>query len=162
MRPGLAGVGRLVDAVALDDVAAECPTPRRRCRRRRGSTGRSPTAPTDEHRDLAVGHRPPGRAAVGRLPQAAAGRAEVVLVRPRIAAGHRNRPAAARRPEAAPAQPPNGPGRRSTAVGRIATPSPRRTPPQASELISWVNILQLTPSRTRRSTEHTEHGARSE
>ena len=43
-------------------------------------------------------------AAVGRLPQTAAGGAHVVLVRPRRAADGGDRPAAARRSEAAPPQ----------------------------------------------------------
>jgi len=54
--------------------------------------------------DLSVGDRAPGHATVGRLPQTAAGCAHVVLVRPRDAAGDAERSAAARRPQAAPAQ----------------------------------------------------------
>ena len=73
VRPGLAGVGRLVDAVARHDVAADA---------------RLAHADVDDvgvrfgdgdradrrARDLAVGDRRPVRAAVGRLPEAAAGR----------------------------------------------------------------------------------------
>ena len=47
--------------------------------------------------DLTVGHRLPRRAAVGRLPQAAAGGAEVVLERTRGAAGDGDRAPAALR-----------------------------------------------------------------
>ena len=119
VRPGLAGVGRLVGPAALDDVAAKL-----------GFAG----ADVDDVRvrlgdgdgadrrvvDLAVRHRLPGDAAVGRLPQAAAGRAHVGLVRPRRAAGDRNRPAAARRTEAAPAQ--RAEGSRGYRLGRSAAP----------------------------------------
>ena len=96
VRPRLAAVGRAVDAVALDDVAAE---------------RHFPAADVDDvgialahaerahrrHRDLAVGHRRPRGAAVGRLPGAAADRAEPVLVRPGVAAADGDRAAAAGR-----------------------------------------------------------------
>ncbi len=97
-----AAVGRLVDAVALDDVAAKLRfaaadvddvgirvAHRQRADRRGG--------------DLAVGHRRPVGAAIGGLPRAAAGGAEPVFERPRVAAGGRDRSPAARRADAAPA-----------------------------------------------------------
>ena len=77
--PGLAGVDRPVDAVALHDVAAQLRLAHPDVDRRRVATATTAMAPTDELCDLAVGHRRPGRAAVGGLPQPAAGRAEVVL-----------------------------------------------------------------------------------
>ena len=100
--PLLAAVGGLVDAVALDDVAAQLRFTAadvddvgirlahgQRANRRAG--------------DLAVGHRRPVRAAVGRLPGSAAGRAKPVFERPRVAAADGQRPSAARRPNAPPA-----------------------------------------------------------
>src|SRR4029078_8176505 len=54
--------------------------------------------------NLAVGDRLPRDSCVGRLPETAAGRAHVVLVRPHRAAGHRDRAAAARGSETAPAE----------------------------------------------------------
>ena len=103
VRPRLAGVDRFVDAVALHDVAAD-----------------ARLAHTDEHDvgialgdrdgadrrafDLAVGHRIPRLAAVGRLPQSAADRPEVVLVNADRAARGRDRTAAAHGADAAPLQ----------------------------------------------------------
>ena len=103
VRPRLAGVGRLVGAAALNDVAADVRLAGADVDDvgiRGGDGDRADRRVVDQ----AVGHRLPGRAAVGRLPQAAAGRAHVVLVRPRRAAGDGNGAAAARGAETAPAQ----------------------------------------------------------
>ena len=103
MRPCLAAVRRLVRAVALNDVAANVCLAgadvdhvrvRRRDRDRANRRGV----------DQSVGDRPPGHAAVGCLPQTAAGGAHVVLVGSRDAAGHGNRSTAASRSHAAPAE----------------------------------------------------------
>ena len=92
--PGLAGVPAAVDAVAGQDVAADARLAgadedevgigfrhRDRAHRRR--------------RDLEVGDGIPVVAAVGCLPEAAAGRAEVGFVRPALDAGDRDGTAAA-------------------------------------------------------------------
>ena len=92
--PGLAGVAAAVHAVARQDVAADARlagadehevrvrlADRNRTHRRR--------------RDLEVGDGVPVVAAVGRLPEAAAGRAEVGLVRPALDAADRDGAAAA-------------------------------------------------------------------
>src|SRR5207247_6709240 len=101
MGPRLAGVGRLVDAVARHDVAADARLARAdeddvglRFRDGDGADRRAP--------DLAVGDGRPFRAAVDRLPQSAAGRAEVAFSRPPLHAGDGDRPAAAVRADAAP------------------------------------------------------------
>ncbi len=101
--PGLAAVGGLVDAVALLDVAAELGLARPDVDHVR--VGLADLDGADRRGvDLAVRHRLPGRAAVGRLPQPAAGRAEVVLQRPGGAAGHRRRATAAVGSDAPPSQ----------------------------------------------------------
>ena len=94
MGPGLARVSRLVDAVALHDVAPQrhlahpdVDHVRLRFRHRDGPDRRTP--------DLAVGHGLPRRAAVSGLPQAAPDRAEVVLQRAGRAAGDGQRAPAA-------------------------------------------------------------------
>ena len=101
MGPRLAGVGRLVDAVARHDVAADARLARAdeddvglRFRDGDGADRRAP--------DLAVGDGRPFRAAVDRLPQSAAGRAEVAFSRPPLHAGDGDRSAAAVRADAAP------------------------------------------------------------
>ena len=77
-----AAVGRLVDAVALDDVAAQL-------RFAAADVDDVGVRLADRQRadrrgaDLAVGHRRPVGAAVGGLPRAAAGGAEPVFERPR-------------------------------------------------------------------------------
>src|SRR5581483_5811398 len=78
--PGLAAVGRLVDAVALDGVAAQLGFAGAdvhnvgiRFGDGDGADGRA--------RDLAISDRTPGGAAIRGLPQAAAGSAEVILER---------------------------------------------------------------------------------
>src|SRR5579872_6030739 len=76
LRPGLPGVRRLVRAVTLDDVAANvrfaCADVDDVRARRSDGDGADRGA-----RDEAVGDGAPRIAAVGRLPQAAAGRAHV-------------------------------------------------------------------------------------
>ena len=103
VRPRLAGVGRLVDAVARLDVAADARLAHAdeddvRDRLRDGDRA------DRRARDLAVGDRRPVLAAVGRLPQTAAGRAEVADLRLALHAGDRDRSAAAIGPDAAPPQ----------------------------------------------------------
>ena len=103
VRPGLAGVGRLVDAVARLDVAADARLAHPDVDDV-GLDSDTATAPTDALRDLAIGDRRPCLAAVGRLPEAAARRAEVRRLRPALHAGDGDRAAAAIRPDAAPAK----------------------------------------------------------
>ena len=97
----LAGVGRLVDAVAGHDVAADARLARadehdvRVALRHRDGADRGAG-------DLPVGDRRPRLAAIGRLPESASGRAEVADVRLALDAGSRNRPSAAVRTDAAP------------------------------------------------------------
>jgi hypothetical protein len=103
VRPRLARVSRLVHAVALRDVAAQLALAHPdvddvRVRWRDGD-GADRGA-----RELAVGDRGPGCAAVDRLPKSAAGRAEIIFVRARRAAGGRNRSAAPGGTDAAPVE----------------------------------------------------------
>ena len=101
VRPRLAGIGGLVNAVALNDVAAEARLPHadvddvrvrgRDCQRaHRGGA------------EVVVADGRPGQAVVGGLPHAAADCAKVVLVRSRRAACHGNRTAATVRADASP------------------------------------------------------------
>src|SRR5207244_12253061 len=53
-------------------------------------------------RDLSIGHRPPRRTPIARLPQSPARGAEVILERPSDAAGHGNRSSSAVRTDVAP------------------------------------------------------------
>ena len=103
MRPGLPGVGGLVDAVPRHDVAADARLAhpdedhvgirfRYRDRADRGAL------------DLAVGDRRPVLAGVDRLPEAAADRPEVCLSGPSLDATDRDRAATAIWTDAAPAQ----------------------------------------------------------
>src|SRR5690606_4534122 len=92
--PGAAAVGRLVDAVTLHHVPAELDLAHPyvddvgiRLAHGDGADRRAA--------DLAVGDRAPGQTSVGRLPQPAARRTEVILVRPGDAAGHGDRASAA-------------------------------------------------------------------
>ena len=101
--PGLARVGRLVDAVAGHDVAADARFTHPDVHRvgvRLGDSDR----PDRCALDLTIGDRRPVHAAVGRLPQAAADGAEVAFLRPPFHARHGNRSAAAERTDAAPAE----------------------------------------------------------
>ena len=126
VRPGLAGVGRLVDAVALEHVAAQLGLAHPDVddvRVRLGDGDRADRGGLEE----AIGDGTPRQAAVGRLPQPAAGGAEVVLERPAGAAGHRLRAAAARGSERSPAQ--AGEQRRIDARGwRRSRPPPAPAP----------------------------------
>ncbi len=101
--PRLPAVGCPVDAVALDDIAPQLHFAhpdvddiRIRLRDRHGADRR--------RLQKGVGGRAPRGAAVGRLPEAAAGRAEVVLERPARAARHGDRAPAAIRADAPPFQ----------------------------------------------------------
>ena len=101
VRPGLAGVGGFVDAVAAHDVAADAGFAHADVDDvgiRLGDGDRADRGAGDQ----AVGDRRPLRAAIGRLPQAAADRAEVGFLRPSLDAGDRDRSAAAIRADAAP------------------------------------------------------------
>ena len=137
VRPRLAGVGGLVDAVALDDVAAQLGLAHPgvddvgiRRRDRDGADRRG--------LDLLVGDRPPRQAAVGRLPDAAAGRAEVVLERP--AARCPRRSASGRR----------GSGRSSAIAGRRrATCPPAPAAPLGRQLRSSTARAATRKSRER-------------
>ena len=103
VRPRLAGVGGLVDAVAGHDVAADA----RLAHADVDDVGvRVGDGDGADRRalDLTVGDRRPRRAAVGRLPEPAADGAEVGLARPAFHAGHGNRAAAAVGADAAPAE----------------------------------------------------------
>ena len=103
VRPGLPGVGRLVDAVALHDVAAQADLAHADVDRVGARLGHGHRADR-RARELAVGDRAPVGPAVGRLPQAAADRAEVVLVGPPDHAGRGDRAAAALGADAAPGE----------------------------------------------------------
>ena len=128
VRPRLAGVDRLVDAVALHDVAADA-------RLAHADVDDVGVGLGDGDRadrgavNLAVGHRRPRLALVGGLPQPAAGRAEVALVRPALHARDGNRPAAAIRADAAPLV--GGEQRRDRAPAAVrparASPATRNT-----------------------------------
>ena len=109
LRPRLAGIGRLVDAVARRDVAADLGLARADVDDVgvRGGDGDGTDRRTG---DLIVGDRLPGHAAVGGLPETAAGGAEVVLERAPGAARDGDRSAAALRPDAAPPQRAERPG----------------------------------------------------
>ena len=94
MTPRPAAVGGFINPVALQNVGAQLALAHADIddvRIRRG----------DRHRadgrtlDLAVRHRPPRHTAVGRFPQAAAGRAEIEFRRAFRAAGRGDRPPAA-------------------------------------------------------------------
>ena len=103
LRPGLSGVGGLVDAVAGHDVAADARLAHADVdhvgvRLGDGDGADRRTA------DLAVGDRRPGVARVDGLPQAAAHRAEVGVERTAFDAAHRNRSTAAVGADAAPAR----------------------------------------------------------
>ena len=101
--PRAAGIDRLVDAVAVREVAAEAglahaDVDHARVRRRdRDGADRAGL-------HVAVGDRAPGDAAIVGLPDAAAGGAHVVDVRLTGNAGHRGDAAAAVRTDAAPAE----------------------------------------------------------
>ena len=82
-RPGLAAVGGLVGAVAHHDVAADVGLRRRRCRRRRDSTGRCRRSRSTTSVILPSVIGVPRGAAVGRLPRSAAGGAKPIFIRPR-------------------------------------------------------------------------------
>src|SRR5690606_37497364 len=95
VRPGAAAVGGLVDAVALDDVAAQLRLAHADVHDigvRLGNGDGADRGGLEE----AIRYRAPVDAAVGGLPDATADRAEVVLHRPLRAAGDGLRPAAAR------------------------------------------------------------------
>ncbi len=100
--PGLAGIGRLVDPVTLDDVAAH---------RDLAHPGVDDVGVGLRDRDGAhrrrleerVGHRTPCDAPVRCLPQPTTCGAKVVFVRPTRAAGYGNRSSAARRTDRSPA-----------------------------------------------------------
>ena len=101
--PCAAGVGRLVDAVSLDDVAAELHLTHSgvhdvglRFRHGDGADRRGFEEP--------VRHRPPGHAAIRRFPEAASRRAEVVLLSTAAAARHGDGSAASRRSDGPPAK----------------------------------------------------------
>ena len=101
VRPRLAAVGGAVDAVALHDVAADAGLAHPdvdhvgvRLRHRHRADG--------ARRELSVGDGLPRLAAVGRLPEPPADRAEVVLERPRGAARDGDGAAAAVRADGAP------------------------------------------------------------
>ena len=103
VRPGLAGVGRLVDPVARRQVAAQARLAHAdvddvRIRLRDGDRA-DRSGPEEAVRDVAPGH-----AGVVGLPDAAAGRAHVVDERLAGDAGDRRHAAAAIRADAAPAQ----------------------------------------------------------
>jgi hypothetical protein len=101
--PGLAAVGGLVDAVALHDVAAQFGLAHPDVDDVRVRLAHLHRA----HRravQLAVGDGAPRLAAVGGLPKSPAGRAEVVLERPRAAPRHGLRAAAAVGTEVLPAE----------------------------------------------------------
>ena len=102
--PGLAAVGRLVDAAAGGDVAADAVGSGSdiddagvRVRHRDRSGG--------SDRDLAVGDRDPARAAVGRAEHAAAGDTHIKGARLRRHAGDRRHASAAGGPDQAVAHP---------------------------------------------------------
>ena len=99
----LPAIGGLVDAVALDDVAAQLRLAHADVDDV-GIGGRDGDGADRGGLQRLVGDRRPGRAAVGRLPEAAAGGAEVVFERPGVAAGRAGRSSAARGADAAPAQ----------------------------------------------------------
>ena len=91
--PRLAGIGRLVDAVALLDVPAELGLAR-------ADVHDIGIGLTDLHRadgragNLPVGDRPPVHPSIGGLPQSTTRGSKVVLHGPRVAAGTRGGPAA--------------------------------------------------------------------
>src|SRR5215469_4084284 len=101
--PSLARIGGLVNSVALYGATAQLGFTHsdindvwarfgnRNCSHRRAM-------------DLAIGHRRPGGAAIGGLPQAPASRAEVILERPCYASRYRLRSATAVRPNITPTQ----------------------------------------------------------
>ena len=101
VRPRLAGVRRLVDAVAGLDVAADARLPHpdehdvRIGFRDRDRADRTAV-------DLPVRHRKPALTAVDRLPQAAAGLPGVGLLGPPLDAADRDRSSCARRTDATP------------------------------------------------------------
>ena len=149
VRPRLAGIRRLVHAVARRDVAADFALA--------GADIHDVRIPwRDSHgadrraRDLTVGHRTPGGAAVHRFPQAAAGGAEVVLERPGHAAGDRNRTAAAIRSDVAPAQR----AERSRRIGRAragASAALRRDGPLDDDEPADEQQRETQPYSVRRS-----------
>ena len=101
MPPGPPGIGGFVDSIALLDVAADlCLThtdiDNVRVRLTYLHCAHGGTV------NLPVSHRHPGGACVGRFPEAATRRAEVVLERARIAASHGRRPASTSRPDVLP------------------------------------------------------------
>ena len=77
--PALAGVARLVDAIALDDVAPEAGFTHAGVDNV-GIGGRDRDRPDRCRSEVGITDRGPGQAEVARLPDAAADRAEVVLV----------------------------------------------------------------------------------
>ena len=93
VRPRLARISALVDAIARHDVAAN----RRLAHTDVHDIGIALAHRHRAHRgagDLAVGHRPPVLAAIGGLPQPAAGGAEIRLVLAPYDPAGGNRPAA--------------------------------------------------------------------
>ena len=103
VRPGLAGVGALIDAVAGHDVAADAGLARTdvddirvRLAHRHGANRRA--------LDLAVGHGGPVFTAIGGLPETAADGAEVGFLGASLNAADGNRSAAAVGADAAPTE----------------------------------------------------------
>ena len=154
----------LVDAVARHDVAADARLPHADeddVGIRLGDGDRADRGALD----LAVGHRHPVLAAVGRLPEAAAHGAEVGLARPSLHAAHRDRAAAAIRADAAPpkgvehgtwrprpaANPPAGPARSPAARCRAAT---RRLRGRRSSRQRLDEISFMPPGEEALSTGH--------
>ncbi len=100
MRPGLAGVGRLVDAVADREVGPRQPFAAADVDDVR--IGRRDGDPADRSGRLIVEDRLPGAAGVGRLPDAAVHHADVEGVRLARMAGGRLGPPGAKRADVAP------------------------------------------------------------
>ena len=94
VRPRLAGIGALVDAIAGHDVAANA----RFAGANEDDVGIRLAHSHRAHarrRDLAVGHRRPVLARIDRLPESAAHGTEIRFAFPPLHAGHRDRPATA-------------------------------------------------------------------
>ena len=101
MGPGLAAIGSLVDAVALHDIAAQLRFTHPDVHHI-GVGGSYSKCAHGRALDLAIRHGLPGRPAIGRLPDAATHRAEVVLVGPTGASRNGEGTAAAIRADVAP------------------------------------------------------------